>query len=218
MVNNSLSITNEFGSYTYGQKKDWQGAKSICLYQLDCYAKGFGTACFAKLMKKSFKHGLDGNLHVCAGASSHLFYLYMGMIPVQTAMPRSPMQNFALALKDPFQLFSQNIARDPGAQDEKKFSLRLIQLLGSNIEVRRPITKDLGLVRMVMSEPGKKRWKKALQSQKDFQPFRDLAPFAKTLSGRQKTALKRVMSARAAWQSNAENQASSYPEKNEKAV
>lgn len=45
---------------------------------------GFGTKAYKLLMKKSLELGFDGNIVTEACWSSHLFHLYMGMIPIDS--------------------------------------------------------------------------------------------------------------------------------------
>lgn len=51
--------------------------------RIKSYAPGFGTAVMRYFAERSLENkNLDGNLELDASWSSHLFYLYMGMIPV----------------------------------------------------------------------------------------------------------------------------------------
>lgn len=56
----------------------------IHLTNVDARIKGsgFGTAVMREMVKLSLKHGYQGNIKADATRSSHLFHLYMGMIPV----------------------------------------------------------------------------------------------------------------------------------------
>jgi hypothetical protein len=73
-----LSITKSGGrcNYYYNVKE-----KHILLYDLFSNTKGFGTDMMRCLMSKSIDAGYSGAIKVDAAWSSHLFYLFMGMMP-----------------------------------------------------------------------------------------------------------------------------------------
>lgn len=72
----------QFGSCIY---QEIQG-QYLYLESLSSLQKGsgFGTRAYRLLMKKSLELGYDGNLLTQACWSSHLFHIYMGMIPIDS--------------------------------------------------------------------------------------------------------------------------------------
>lgn len=67
----------------YESGKDDLGRDSIYIIKRvsDAIGSGFGTASTRKIVEESFKHGFGGRIHNQASWSSHIFHLYMGMIP-----------------------------------------------------------------------------------------------------------------------------------------
>lgn len=62
--------------------KDRFDRPSCYLHYMLAGKKGFGTAAFRKVVKRSIQAGFDGRVHLDAAYSSHSFHLEMGMIPM----------------------------------------------------------------------------------------------------------------------------------------
>lgn len=64
------------GTMHYEIKKD-----HVYVQRRESHQPGFGTASMREIVKISLSHGFEGRVHNQAAWSSHLFHLYMGMIP-----------------------------------------------------------------------------------------------------------------------------------------
>lgn len=73
----------KLGELRFRPSIDWFGKPSIFVEKRVSQASGFGTASTRKIVVESLKAGFDGRFHNIAANSSHLFHLYMGMVPVK---------------------------------------------------------------------------------------------------------------------------------------
>lgn len=133
-----------------------------CIYIDYMYSDGpgSGTQTIRELVKLSLASGFDGNIKLEAFDSSHIFHIYMGMIPDATILDGQEAEKIS---------FIQEI-----------FAPGLLNILESNNGNARSDTSLLGSVPMIMSNEGKTRWKNAIESNKPFEPFRDfthLSPY-----------------------------------------
>jgi hypothetical protein len=78
---NEITIVTEEGLLIYSQKRDENDNKIIFIDKRESKKAGFGTDSTRKMMKLSFDTGCEGRLSNEAFWTSHLFHLYMGMIP-----------------------------------------------------------------------------------------------------------------------------------------
>ncbi len=69
----------------YYTSKDYQERPSLYLSLITSNKSGSGTAGIRKVVEKSLKKGCEGRYHCDASWSSHIFHLYMGMIPEDTS-------------------------------------------------------------------------------------------------------------------------------------
>jgi hypothetical protein len=69
-------------------KDDPNGQRSLFIFYRKSNTPGFGTESTRHLVQKSRELNLEGRLHNSASYSSHVFHLYMGMLPVNTQIPR----------------------------------------------------------------------------------------------------------------------------------
>lgn len=179
--------------------------------------KGDGTLAVKELVRLSIENQLDGNIRLSASWSSHLFWLYMGMIPVDSPLgyvatfygdigkksieklqrgenlgsldvsllismlkeekkdqeyqqAGTPLQT---VMKNKELLLSLNSRQASFLRN--KFIPDFLATLKANIAEKRPDTSSLGSTNMILSEQGKKRWKEAIEENKSFKPFKDLA-------------------------------------------
>jgi hypothetical protein len=82
-------------------EKDWKQRDSILVKMRESGKPGFGTESTRQIFKKSLELGYGGRFHNDASRSSHLFHLYMGMIPVDRKLDYAQYRwgNGAKALK-----------------------------------------------------------------------------------------------------------------------
>lgn len=135
-------------------------------------APGSGMQTIRELVKLSLASGFDGNIKLEAFDSSHIFHLYMGMIPDLSILDRQEAEKVS---------FIQEI-----------FAPGLLNILESNIGNARPDTSLLGNVPMILSSAGKTRWKGAIESDKPFEPFRDFSHLSPYFTQEQIGRLKQI--------------------------
>ncbi len=76
------SVACPKGYYIYTIEEDPESNKlSVYDQRRESYQPGFGIESTRALMKISFENGYEGRLYNDASWSSHIFHLYMGMIP-----------------------------------------------------------------------------------------------------------------------------------------
>lgn len=72
------------GSLRTEDCKNFKGETSIHIANMSAYpGSGFGTAAVREVVSESLKNGYEGRVHCVAAYSSHIFHLYMGMIPIE---------------------------------------------------------------------------------------------------------------------------------------
>lgn len=69
-------------------KDDPNGQRSLFIFYRKSNTPGFGTESTRHLVQRSRELKLEGRLHNSASYSSHVFHLYMGMLPVNTQISR----------------------------------------------------------------------------------------------------------------------------------
>lgn len=80
------------GTAIYNDGTDYLQRPSIYMERIQSGTKGFGTAITRKIVKESLEKGFGGRYHTSASWSSHLFHLYMGMLPEDAQVRYVPIQ------------------------------------------------------------------------------------------------------------------------------
>lgn len=146
-------------------RKDDEGIYIVSMSS-DQKGSGFGTAVYRETMRSFFADKVVGKVTADASYRSHLFHLYMGMVPSK-----------------------------PWSYIRFEFVPRLLDILEKDPKEKYPNTYDLGTVRMVMSGEGMDRWRGDCNNpQKPFVPFRDLTPLRTYMNKEQLDRLDKIFS------------------------
>lgn len=78
----NIHCRSEDGLVVYSLSQDHRSRISICMEKIKSFTPGFGTASARKIVKISLENGGEGRYHATAVDSSHLFHLYMGLVPI----------------------------------------------------------------------------------------------------------------------------------------
>jgi hypothetical protein len=206
--------SNRYNHYGYIQYQE--GRDHIYLDRLESHdiGGGFGRAAMLYLLEiafKKFKDTLDSEspfagLRLSASYSSHIFYLYMGLIPengVNLDLKPIIKSNYAyvrnnygivgeIAIKeitvdDIFKNRNDliNLSKKEFSYLKNKFISQLLECLESQVSAKYPNTSEFDSVTMILSNEGKKRWLETIELYATkgifkFEPFRkfeQLRPF-----------------------------------------
>jgi hypothetical protein len=196
---------------------------------------GSGTQTMRELVKLSLALEFNGNIELEAFDSSHIFHLFMGMVPDETVLDSNGFSDVAAQnqlsklkacsdvndIPDPntvlfITLYLAEIYNKSNDEitkqmifDNKEFLLspeagkisyiqdtfapKLLDILESNTENKRPDTSSLGNVLMVLSDEGKTRWKRAIELSEPFEPFRDFSHLRSHMSPEQIQRLDQIV-------------------------
>ena len=124
----------KLGELRFRPDVDWYGRPSIYVEKRVSQVNGFGTASTKKIVIESLKAGFDGRFHNIAANSSHLFHLYMGMVPVKRVAK----------LKDMYGMQGENaIEAMQGILDKLFMKEELSDREKSMLNILKGILKDL---------------------------------------------------------------------------
>lgn len=123
------------GSMNYESSKDFLGRDSIYILKRNSDKKGsgFGTASTQKIVEESFKLGFEGRIHNQAAWSSHIFHLYMGMIPQDREINFVTLKWGENAL-DPLSAITEKLRKKEPLSTEEQGDLKTLKRIVAHIK------------------------------------------------------------------------------------
>ena len=146
---------------------------------------GGGTACIRKVFKESIAKGYGGKITLTAVPHSHIFYLYMGMMPNMGMIPNDGELGKLSSVKQ--EAYFAKIT---------PFISEIIKIFSETRNDRTKSEYGLDSMSMNLSPQGIERWKEAIDQKKPFVPFKRLEHLRHLMTPAMREELDRVLDIR----------------------